>query len=141
VTIPERTVVDLGATSPWLVERALSTGIRLELFTIADVAGVLRRVGRKGRSGVGVIRPFLEMHQSVDGRTESLLEDKFLRVLFDRGIAMPLVQYEVLDDRGMLVCRAGSLSKSTAGRTTLTRWPTSGIARNRTKHRLLVGQR
>lgn len=106
VTIPERTVVDLGATSPWLVERALSTGIRLELFTIADVAGVVRRVGRKGRSGVGVIRPFLEMHQSVDGRTESLLEDKFLRVLFDRGIAMPLVQYEVLDDRGMLVCRA-----------------------------------
>ena len=106
VTIPERTVVDLGATSPWLGERALSAGVRLELFTIADVAGVVRRVGRKGRRGVGVIRPLLDLHLSVDGRTESLLEDRFLRILFDRGIAMPRIQYEVVDDAGAFVCRA-----------------------------------
>jgi very-short-patch-repair endonuclease len=106
LTIPERTIVDLGATSPWLVERALSTGIRLELFTIAEVVAVVGRVGRRGRRGVGVIRPLLAMHQSIDGRTESLLEDRFLRVLFDRGIAMPRTQHEVIDDSGRFVCRA-----------------------------------
>jgi len=106
VTNPQRTVVDLGATSPWLVERALSEGLRQELFTVADVDVFVKRVAKRGRSGVGVIRPLLEMYRGVNGRTESLLEDRFLRILFDRDIKLPAAQFEVLDDGGRFVCRA-----------------------------------
>ncbi len=106
VTSAPRTVVDLGATSPWLVERALSTGIRMELFTIADIDSFVTRVAKRGRRGVGVIRPLLDMYRGVSGRTESLLEDRFLRNLFDRGIELPAIQYEVVGDDGRIVCRA-----------------------------------
>jgi very-short-patch-repair endonuclease len=106
VTSATRTVVDLGATSPWLVERALSEGLRMDLFDVAEVKGFVTRVARKGRRGVGVIRPYLEMHGAVRGRTESVLEDRFLKVLFERGIRLPVAQFEVRDDRGVFVCRA-----------------------------------
>lgn len=106
VTKPARTVVDLGATSPWLVERALSSGLRNELFAPRDVDLFVKRVAKRGRSGVGVVRPLLQMHQDVSGRTESLLEDRFLRVLFDRGIELPAAQFEVHDDDHRFVCRA-----------------------------------
>ena len=106
VTTPARTVVDLGATSPWLVERALSAGLRTELFTVGEVERFVKRVAKRGRSGVGVVRPLLEMHQDLNGRTESLLEDRFVRVLFDRGIVLPEAQFEVYDGDHGLVCRA-----------------------------------
>jgi hypothetical protein len=106
LTNASRTIVDLGATSPWLVERALSTSLRLELFTVAEVDGFVRRVARRGRRGVGVIRPLLDMHRSVGGQTESYLEDRFLRVLFDSQIELPLPQFEILEPSGRIVCRA-----------------------------------
>jgi very-short-patch-repair endonuclease len=106
VTTAARTVVDLGATSPWLVERALGEGLRMDLFNVAEVKGFVTRVARKGRRGVGVIRPYLEMHGAVRGRTESVLEDRFLKILFERGIRLPVAQFEVRDDRGVVVCRA-----------------------------------
>jgi len=106
VTTATRTVVDLGATSPWMVERALSEGLRRDLFGLAEVIRFVERVQRRGRRGVGVIRPLLEMYGEITGRTESLLEDRFLRVLFERGVPLPAVQYEVLDDVGRFVCRA-----------------------------------
>ncbi len=46
VTSPVRTVVDLGATAPWLVETALERGIRQGAFQLADVAWFVARVGR-----------------------------------------------------------------------------------------------
>ncbi len=106
VTSAARTVVDLGATSPWLVERALSEGLRMGLFDVAGVDGFMKRVARKGRRGVGTIRPLLELHGAVNGRTESLLEDRFLRVIFERGLRLPVVQFEVQDELGRFVCRA-----------------------------------
>jgi hypothetical protein len=106
LTEPARTVVDLGATSPWLVERALSAGLRKELFEVGDVEGFVRRVAKRGRRGVGVVRPFLEMHRNVSGRTESLLEDRFLRILFESGIELPTAQFNVLDGSRRFVCRA-----------------------------------
>lgn len=106
VTNAPRTVVDLGATSPWLVERALSTSLRMELFAVADVDAFVRRVAKRGRRGVGVIRPLLDMHRGVSGRTESFLEDRFLRILYEREIELPVAQFEVLDDDGRFVCRA-----------------------------------
>lgn len=106
ITHPVRTVVDMGATSPWLVERAISVGLRTNLFSVADIDKFVERVARRGRAGVGVVRPLLDMHRSVEGRTESLLEDRFLRILFDQGIDLPTTQYEVHDKTGMLICRS-----------------------------------
>ncbi len=106
LTHPARTVVDLGATSPWLVEGALSEGLRRGVFTFGEVAAFVKRVQRRGRRGVGVIRPFLAVHLESDGRTQSVLEDRFLRVLHERAVRLPIPQYEVFDPRGTFVCRA-----------------------------------
>lgn len=106
VTIAQRTVVDLGATSPWLVERALSTGLRMELFSVGDVDALVRRVAKRGRRGVGVIRPLLDMHRVLSGKTESILEDRFIRILFDGGLQLPETQFHVFDKGGRFVCRA-----------------------------------
>lgn len=105
VTSPPRTVVDLGATAPWLVESALETGIRKGLMTLTDVESFVARVGRRGRQGVGVIRPLIEARRRWDGSTESQLEDLFLRVVTEAGIPEPEAQFVVNDSQGF-VCRA-----------------------------------
>ena len=106
VTTPERTLVDLGATSPWLVERALGTALQLGVVEITDVEAFVARVQRSGRRGVGVIRPFLELHRSVARSAESVLEVEFIRLLEESMIELPEAQYEVVDDHRGFVCRA-----------------------------------
>lgn len=105
VTTPTRTVVDLGASAPWLVEAALERGIRQRAFTLVDVAAFVGRVGRKGRTGVGVIRPHIEARLHWDGLTESELEDLFRRVWGTRE-PQPTPQYVIEDRRTGFVCRA-----------------------------------
>lgn len=106
-TTAQRTVVDLGASAPrWLVEACLDAGLRKGLFTIADVHGFLARVARRGRRGVGVIRPILEERTRWDGVTESELEDRFRQVVARAGLRMPVSQYVLRDDDGGFICRA-----------------------------------
>lgn len=104
-TTPVRTVVDLGATAPWLVEPALERGVRLEMFTLTDIARFIGRVGRRGRRGVGVIRPLVEERLHWDGLTESELEDLFRKAWGPR-LPHPVPQHIILDDAGRFVCRA-----------------------------------
>ncbi len=106
ITSPVRTVVDLGATKPWAVEQALETGVRRELFTLADVERFVTRVGRRGRRGVGVIRPLLEDRRRWDTATESALEDRFRKVVADFGLPLPLPQFVLRDEYQVFVCRA-----------------------------------
>jgi very-short-patch-repair endonuclease len=106
LTTPARTVVDLGAVNRWSVEHALEQGIRNELFTLADVDRFVRRVARRGRRGVGVIRPLLEARRKWDRATESALEDEFRKLIAAWGLPMPELQYEVRDTAGCFVCRA-----------------------------------
>jgi hypothetical protein len=105
-TTPARTVVDLGATAPGLVEFALETGIRNRLFTLAEVAAFMRRVARRGRRGVGVIRPLVEARFEWDRITESALEDLFLRTWAASGLPAPFAQHTIRDEAGRAVCRA-----------------------------------
>ena len=106
ITSPARTVVDLGAVRRWDVERAYETGIHKELFTIDDVEAFIARVARRGRRGIGAIRPVVEDRRRWDSQTESPLEDA-LRLVVDRsGVPEPVPQYVVRDDRGGFVCRA-----------------------------------
>ncbi len=106
VTSPERTVVDLGATAKWAVEHALEQGIRARLFSLGEVESVVARVGRKGRRGVGVIRPLLEARRRWDTVTESALEDLFRKTLDEADLPAPVPQYVVRDYADQFVCRA-----------------------------------
>lgn len=106
ITTPQRTLVDLGATSKWVVESALEQGIRHRLLTLADLEGVVARVARRGRRGVGVIRPLLEARRRWDEPADSALEDAFRRLLDDMGIEAPCAQYVLRDDSDAFVCRA-----------------------------------
>ena len=106
VTTPARTVVDLGASNRWIVEHALEAGVRLALFSLDEVQAFVDRVARRGRRGVGVVRPLLEARRRWDSVTESALEDEFLRVLADSELALPHAQFVVRDEAGALVCRA-----------------------------------
>lgn len=106
VTTPVRTVVDLGAVSPWQVERAFEAGVRRGLLTIDRVESFVSRVARKGRRGVGVIRPLLEARRKWDGVTESALEDMFLKTIYELDLPVPQKQYVLRDEDGLFVCRA-----------------------------------
>jgi very-short-patch-repair endonuclease len=106
VTTPARTVVDLGASNKWIVESALEQGIRKGLFTLDEVDAFVRRVARRGRRGVGVIKPLLKARQRWDTTTESALEDEFRKLIADWGLPSPELQYEVRDELGILVSRA-----------------------------------
>ena len=106
VTTPARTIVDLGAVNPWLVEPALETGVRKDLVTVAEVEAFVERVARRGRRGVGVIRPLLEARRRWDGATESALEDLFLKTVAELSLPTPVGQFVVRDDADEFVCRA-----------------------------------
>ena len=104
-TTAERTIVDLGAVEPWRVERALETGISSNLVTLAMVEGFVRRVGRRGRRGVGVIRPLLEARSRWDGSTQSDLEDLFRKVLDRLNVPIGMSQFRIVDETGTFVGR------------------------------------
>ncbi|MDX2466298.1 MAG: type IV toxin-antitoxin system AbiEi family antitoxin domain-containing protein [Acidimicrobiia bacterium] len=106
VTRPERTVVDLGASNRWIVESALERGIRLGLFSLGDVESFVQRVGRRGRRGVGVIRPLLEVRKRWDTATESDLEDLFRKFTYRADLPEPVTQYEVRTESGELISRS-----------------------------------
>jgi hypothetical protein len=105
-TSPQRTVVDFGAVAPWLVQSALDTGIRKGLFKLVDVQTFVNRVARRGRRGVGVIRPFLEARRTWDAATESELEDLFCRVIAEHHLPLPVAQFVLRSDRDAFICRA-----------------------------------
>jgi very-short-patch-repair endonuclease len=106
VTTPVRTVVDLGASNKWVVERALEQGIRKQLYTLGDVEALVARVAKRGRRGVGVIRPLLKARRRWDTVTESALEDEFRKVVVSSGLPTPVPQYVVRDEGDRFVCRA-----------------------------------
>ena len=101
-----RTVVDLGASAPpWYVEQCLDSGLRNNLFTAWNVRHFIARVAKRGRRGVGTIRPLVEDRLSWDSITESALEDLFRSVVALSPYPMPDPQFEVWDAKGELIGR------------------------------------
>jgi len=106
VTSAARTVVDLGASAAQgTVARCLDTGLRKRLFRLLDVELFVMRVGKSGRSGVGVIRPLLDERRSWQGITASDLEDMFRRIVERAPVVMPDAQHVVSDSDGTSVGR------------------------------------
>ncbi len=106
VTTPVRTIVDLGASSRWLVESALENGIRRSLFSLYEVEVFVTRVARRGRRGVGVVRPLLQARRRWDSATESVLEDEFRKLVANGRVQVPTTQFVVRDQADRFVCRA-----------------------------------
>ena len=107
VTTAARTVVDLGANAPkWVVASCLDTGLRKRLLTVGQVYRFIGRVAKRGRRGVGVIRPLIEEREGWDAVTESELEDLFRRLVVGAGLRIPDAQYVLRDGDGSFVCRA-----------------------------------
>jgi hypothetical protein len=105
-TLAVRTVVDLGASAPPVfVETCLDTGLRMGLFDIWGVQRFIMRVARKGRDGVGTIRPLVEQRLTWRGITESDLEDLLRRVVASTPHPMPDPQHKLFDHRGDFVGR------------------------------------
>jgi hypothetical protein len=105
-TAAVRTIVDLGASvPPWLVERCLDTGLRKKLFDIWEVQRFIMRVARKGRNGIGTIRPLVEERLTWEGITESDLEDLLRRVVASTPYPMPETQLVLSEADGSFVGR------------------------------------
>jgi hypothetical protein len=105
-TAAVRTIVDLGASAPpWLVERCLDTGLRNELFDIWDVQRFIMRVARKGRNGIGTIRPLVDERLTWKGITESDMEDLFRRIVASTPYPMPDTQFVLSEADGESVGR------------------------------------
>ena len=105
--VPARTIVDLGATARlWLIVSCLDTGLRKAIVTLDEVEGFIARVARKGRRGVGVVRPLIRERRQWAGKTESELEDAFRRLVMLASLPLPVAQFEVVDRFGDFVSRA-----------------------------------
>ena len=104
-TTAVRTVVDLGAVAPQRVERALEAGITANTVTLTGIERFVVRVARRGRRGVGVIRPLLEARRQWDGATASDLEDLFRAVLDRWAVPIGVAQHEVRNSGGLFVSR------------------------------------
>jgi hypothetical protein len=105
-TAAVRTVVDVGATASLrYVEHCLDTGLRLGLFQLGDVKTFVSRVAKSGRNGIRKIRPLLDERTGWDTVSESVLEDRFQRLIAASYLPLPVAQYRVRDG-SRIVCRA-----------------------------------
>ena len=96
VTTIERTLLDLGAVRhPLTVERAVETALRMQLTTLPALRATVRRLGRQGRNGAGVLRRILDERDPDQRLTESAMEMRMRQVLRANGLPLPVVQFEI----------------------------------------------
>ena len=92
----ERTLLSLGAVRPSaVVEMALDAALQRKLTSIEQLQRLLKRLGRPGRDGAGVLRRLVELHAGQSGLTESAMETRLKQLLRRRGLPPPEFQYEV----------------------------------------------
>jgi hypothetical protein len=105
VTSPARTLVDLGAVCrPSVVEMAVDRALNKQIVSRDDLERVLRRLGRPGRNGVGVLRSILRQRGSTLGRSASPMETRVLQVLRRHGLPTPELQYQIVCHGSLLAC-------------------------------------
>jgi hypothetical protein len=105
-TSPERTLLDLGAVFGFgIVEMAVDAALRRELVTHKTLWAMLRRLGRQGRNGAGVLRAVLRRKDPKLRVSESHMETRLVQVLRRRGLPEPVPQLEIYDGRGLFVAR------------------------------------
>ncbi len=105
ITVPSRTVVDVGAVFRTAVPEIYHRGNRLGLVDAESVGAIVRRVARKGRRGVGPAKSLLRSLQMFPDKTESWAEDIYLKISREFGLPEPVQQLEIRTDDGWFVCR------------------------------------
>jgi very-short-patch-repair endonuclease len=101
----EQTLLGLAATvAPPTVEMALDKALRLDLTTAADLERFVRRKGKRGRNGIGVLRALVDAHDPLAAVPESEMETRLKQLLRRQGLPTPAFQY-VIRDHGRFVAR------------------------------------
>lgn len=96
VTTPARTLIDLGAVvGPTVLELALDEALRRELVTVRDTRRRLEQLARPGRGGIRVLRRLLRARTERAAVSESVAETRLSQLLRERGLPVPVLQYEV----------------------------------------------
>lgn len=96
VTVPARTLVDLGAVvRPLMVERALDDALSRRLVSLSQLRAALDSVARRGRRGAGVLRALLDVRADADERIESVLEARMLGLCRAASLPRPTCQHAV----------------------------------------------
>jgi very-short-patch-repair endonuclease len=104
VTDPTRTLCDLGAVCDGeVVERAVESALRKGLTSLRRLEWRCAQLTRRGRAGPGALRAVLDARGTA-AATESLLETRYLQVLRDHGVPLPVRQHAVFH-RGRFVAR------------------------------------
>jgi very-short-patch-repair endonuclease len=97
-----RLLVDLGAVVSFpRYEAAVDDLLGRRLLTWDDAVVVLAAHSRQGRNGCGPLRALL-LERYGEHLPESVLEQAFLRVLRERGLAEPTGQHEIHDHLGFV---------------------------------------
>jgi Transcriptional regulator, AbiEi antitoxin len=102
VTVPWRTLVDLGAVvHPHLVEVALHSALRRGLVTLDQITVERAHIARRGRDGVGVMRLVLDLQEGTP--PQLVFESSFLQFCRRVDLPTPLRQVPVRDAAGFTI--------------------------------------
>jgi hypothetical protein len=106
VTTIERTLIDLGAVvHRHKVEQAFDDALRRHLTTPEAVRDRFVQVARRGRRGVGVLRPLLEQRLEGSEQPTGEFERRVGRLLVRAGVRPPTFEYVVRTPSGAFVAR------------------------------------
>lgn len=103
VTTPSRTLLDLAAVADLpLVEAALQDALRKGMTTMFRLRLLLDRSAGKGNPGVRALRRLVGDSSASRRITETRLEARFLEVVSDASLPLPVLQYRIRDARHVL---------------------------------------
>lgn len=102
----ERTLIDLGAVvHRHKVEQAFDDALRRQLTTSEAVRDRFIQVARRGRRGVGVLRPLLEKRLGDSQPPTGEFERRVGRLLVRAGLRTPTFEHVVCTPSGVFVAR------------------------------------
>ena len=105
LTTPVRTIIDLGVVlDADALEATLYTAMRMRMASIEGIERALDDLGEL-RLGRKQVRRVLKRARSYRRKPESSLETRFLQLIRDAGLPIPIPQYELRNPRGELVAR------------------------------------
>jgi len=103
VTTPARTIFDLASQlHPARVERALDFALSHRLTNTAELHHTLRLLGRRGRTGIAIMRHLLADRPAHERQPDSNLERRFRAIARDAGFPGMESQVDMADETGWL---------------------------------------
>ena len=96
VTAPELTLLQLAAVCHVsVVEMAVDVAENGKLVNRRSLEAMLRRLGKQGRNGAGVLRALLASRDPTRKPAESPMETRVIQALRKRGLPEPVPQFDI----------------------------------------------